>query len=348
MSLKSYLKRLLCANSQKDISPNQNPTVQPITEPPPAISPLSAIFQTVYGRLPDNAELESLTHLSHDLAPEDQAGLFRATINAFDHQKTSTPFTVRFGKDDMRYAKFEDFELAIDAKDISVSIPLFHGHYEQHLVKFFNETLKPGMVFMDIGANVGFYSMLAASKVGSSGKVISFDPNTENCRLIMLSMYKNQFQNIELYPFALGDKTGHALFSTHIGSNGGLIADTEASLLNPNCTVVPMTQLDNLIQEKVDVIKIDVEGAEGLVINGGKALIEHHRPIITSEFSLEMLSRVSRMSGKDYLCYFRDQHYAIYVCDRNTHELVVVPDVETFVDNYGEQTRIEDLVLIPN
>lgn len=61
-----------------------------------------------------------------------------------------------------------------------------------------------------------------------------------------------------------------------------------------------------------------------------------------------MLSRVSRMSGKDYLCYFRDQHYAIYVCDRNTHELVAIPDVDAFVDNYGEQTRIEDLVLIPN
>lgn len=75
MSLKSYVKRLLCAPSQKDVSPNPNPIVQPITESPPAISPLSAIFQTVYSRFPDNAELESLIHLSHDLAPRKSSWL---------------------------------------------------------------------------------------------------------------------------------------------------------------------------------------------------------------------------------------------------------------------------------
>jgi hypothetical protein len=121
----------------------------------------------------------------------------------------------------------------------------------------------------------------------------------------------------------LGDKAGYALFSTHIGSNGGLIADTEASLLNPNCTVVPITRLDNIITEKVDVIKIDVEGAEGLVVGRAKGLIEKYHPIITSEFSLEMLSRVSGMSGEDYLRYFRGQNYATYICDLKTHELLL-------------------------
>lgn len=118
-------------------------------------------------------------------------------------------------------------------------------------------------------------------------------------------------------------------------------------MLNPNCTVVPITRLDNIITEKVDVIKIDVEGAEGLVVRGGAGLIESHRPIITSEFSLEMLSRVSSMAGKDYLRYFRDQYYTIYVCDRKTYDLIAIKDIDDFVNNYGEHTRIEDLVFIP-
>jgi FkbM family methyltransferase len=226
-------------------------------------------------------------------------------------------------------------------------MPLFRGEYEPHLFKLFSETLKPGMVFMDIGANIGFYSMLAASRVGEGGKVISFDPNTENCRLLMLSINKNGFNNVSLYPFALGGKSGYAMFSTHIGSNGGLIPDTEDSLVNPNCVIVPITRLDDLIDEKVDLIKIDVEGAEGLVIEGAKKLIEKHRPIITSEFSLEMLPRVSGMSGKEYLGYFRDQDYATYICERQTQELVAIESVDAFVNGYGEVTRIEDLVFMP-
>jgi FkbM family methyltransferase len=334
MSLKSYLQDLLC------------PQVSAQIEIPTDLA-VSDVFHTVYDRLPNESELTMLVNLTAGLPPEDRSEIFRTVINAFDHQTVGTSFTVRFAKDDIQYVTFPDFELAIDNKDISVGMPIFRGEYENHLFKFFSNMLKPGMVFMDVGANIGFYSMLAASKVGNSGKVISFDPNTENCRLIMLGMYRNQFQNIALYPFALGDKTGYTLFSTHIGSNGGLIAETEASLLNPNCTVVPMTRLDNLITERVDVIKIDVEGAEGLVVSGGKCLIEKYRPIITSEFSLEMLSRVSGMSGKDYLCYFRDQHYAAHICDRQTHELVAVKDIEAFLDAYGEDTRIEDFVFIP-
>ncbi len=196
MSLRSYVEKLFWSEPQREVSHN-----------------VSDIFQTVYGRLPNDAELNLLTNLTSGLSPEDRSGMFRATINTFDHQKLSTSFTVRFSKDDIQYVTFPGFELAIDNKDISVSMPLFRGEYEHHLFRFFSKTLKPGMVFMDIGANIGFYSMLAASKVGSSGKVISFEPNTENGRLIMLGMYKNKFQNISLYPFALGDKTGYALFS---------------------------------------------------------------------------------------------------------------------------------------
>ncbi|QLQ30638.1 MAG: FkbM family methyltransferase [Candidatus Thiothrix singaporensis] len=332
MSLKSYLQARFCPQPQQETAAGVN---------------AGDVFQMVYGRLPDQSELDMLNGWSSSLSPQDHLGLFRTAINAFDHQKSGTAFTVRFAKDDMQYMVFPGFEVALDNKDVSVSVQLLGGGYEQHLFKFFNQTLKPGMVFMDIGANIGFYSMFAASKVGADGKVISFEPNTENCRLILLGMHRNKFQNIALYPFALGDRTGYALFSTHIGSNGGLIADTEAMLLNPNCTIVPIIPLDNLITEKVDVIKIDVEGAEGLVVSGAKGLLEKHRPIVASEFSLEMLSRVSGMSGRDYLQYFQDQRYDIYICDRQTQELIAIKSVEAFIDDYGEHTRIEDLAFIP-
>src|SRR2546421_6316813 len=129
------------------------------------------------------------------------------------------------------------------------------------------------MVVVDVGANLGFHSMLAANLVGRSGKVLCIEPNSENCRLILLSIDENQFSQVVLYPVALSNRQGYALFTAHIGSNGGFLPATEESLLSPNCVVVPTFPLDALIQGKVDFMKIDTEGAEGLIIGGAKSLI---------------------------------------------------------------------------
>jgi FkbM family methyltransferase len=307
---------------------------------------LEDIFQLVYARTPSQAELDFSVQLTSALAKNDRIGIFRAIVNGYNHLRLNTPFTVRFSKQDVEYMTIQDFQLAIDRTDISVSMPLLRGEYEPHLIKFFRERLEPGMVFVDVGANVGLYSMLAAQIVGSSGKVFCFEPNSENCRLIMLSIHRNAFENISVFPFALGNKIGPVLFSTHIGSNGGLIPDTQDSLLNPSCAVMPMVRLEDMISEKVDLIKIDVEGAEGLVVEGAKQLIERYRPIVTSEFSLEMLPRVSKMSGRGYLGYFKTNQYEIYLCDRYTHELVAITDIDSFIGNY-EIGRLEDLVFLP-
>ncbi len=105
--------------------------------------------------------------------------------------------------------------------------------------------------------------------------------------------------------------------------------------------------MDDLIKEKADFIKIDTEGAEGLVLCGAKSLIERHRPVVVSEFSMEMLPRVSRMSGSEYLTYFKALGYDLHVIDRRGGGLVPIPDVALFLENYGEATRIEDLAFIP-
>jgi hypothetical protein len=92
---------------------------------------------------------------------------------------------------------------------------------------------------------------------------------------------------------------------------------------------------------------MDVEGAEGLVSKGASRLIKKHRPIITSEFSLEMLGRVSGMAGTDYLRYFESKDYNVFLIERSSGRLSAIHDIESFVRNYGEQTRIVDLAFLP-
>jgi len=235
----------------------------------------------------------------------------------------------------------------VDALDFSVSQPLASGSYEPHLRAFYEARLKPGMTFIDVGANIGLYSMLAADLVGEHGRVISFEPNSENCRLILLSAIKNRFKNVALFPLALSDTIGHTFFATFLGSNGGMLPSDESVLNDPNCTVVPTMRMDDFVHERVDVIKIDVEGAEGLVVRGAQKLIEQYRPLVTSEFSMEMLPRVSRMPGLDYLNYFKEHAYDAFFVEGSSGDLVPLESPEAFLGSYGPTTRIEDLVFVP-
>ena len=108
-----------------------------------------------------------------------------------------------------------------------------------------------------------------------------------------------------------------------------------------------MAMLDDILKVKVDMLKMDVEGAEGIVIKGAKQIIEKHRPVVTSEFSLEMLPRVSCLSGKEYLQYFKSMNYDLNYIDRDTHQLVDINNIEIFLETYGDPLRIEDLALFP-
>jgi FkbM family methyltransferase len=306
------------------------------------------IFEIVYGRAPSEKESQHLNYLLGSSQTGNLVELFRRITSGFDHQTLTTPFEIRFGKRDVEFISIHGIDLAIDNADISVGQPLQQGEFEPHLVHFFSQRLKPGMTFVDIGANIGIYSILAARLVGETGKVICFEPNTENCRLILLSIHRNHFQNVTLHPVALADKMGHALFSTHIGSNGGLTFDSEQQLLIPNCVVVPTFRLEDLIEDKVDFIKMDVEGAEGMVVKGAGTLIDTYRPIVTSEFSMEMLPRVSGVTGKEFIQFFVDRQYLPFLVNRNTKELELIEDLNLFTDQYGPLTRIEDLAFFPN
>jgi FkbM family methyltransferase len=203
------------------------------------------------------------------------------------------------------------------------------------------------MTVVDIGADIGYYTLLAAGLVGEAGRVIAFEPNTENCRLILLSLRKNGLRNVTLFPLGLSGQAGLAFFSTHLGSNGGILPSEEATLLNPNCVVIPTMRLDDLLAETpIHLLKLDTEGAEGLIVGGARAVIERDRPIISSEFSTEMLGRVSGLSGRAYLDYFRSLGYKIFLIDRETSALLPIDDVASFLEEYV-LGRIEDLAFLP-
>jgi FkbM family methyltransferase len=326
-------------------------TLAPRRMPLPGLVPgpggeFADVFRFLYGREPDAEEQVTLNHLPRN--GDGWVHLFRPVLGRFETRELKVPVVMRFGPEDVCYVRVGDVSVAIDRHDAAVGYCLYHtGAYESHMTQFFQQHLKPGMTVVDVGANIGYYTMLAASLVGSEGSVHAFEPNSENCRLILLSLEKNGLRNVRLLPVALSDQPGYSLFATNVGSNGGLLRDRTEKLMEPTCQVVPTFRLDDLMSGPVHFLKLDTEGAEGLVLGGAGRLIEANRPLIVSEFSPVMLSSVSNMDGRDYLAFFRALGYRQFILERESGQLTPVPDPDAFLNNYSSPHHIEDLAFLP-
>lgn len=314
---------------------------------PVAHRELKDAFRLVYGAEPDGTQLHTLVHEVGDIDPNDPVKTYRRIVAAFDHHHVPTAFNIRFGPDDVETITVGESSLVVDQADHSVSQPIADGSYEPHLMAFVRSFLKPGMTFVDVGANIGLYSMLGASLVGSDGRVFAVEPNSENCRLLLLSADRNGADQFTLHPVACGPERGYAAIRTALGSNGGFIESEGEAMLDPTAMVVPVAPLDDLVDGPVDLIKIDVEGAEALVVSGANRIIDEQRPTVISEFSQEMLNRVSGVQALDYLRSWIDRGYDINLCHRDTHEIVPVTDPAAFIEGFASYYVIEDLILTP-
>lgn len=232
---------------------------------------------------------------------------------------TSTEFKARnlsiVDHDDIQVVDLPNYRIYVPINDPQVGSSVFKNRsYEPHITRFFEQTIKPGNCVIDIGANIGYFTLCAAFLTGPEGKVYSFEPYSENVKLLYLSQQLNSFKNIIIFPIAVAAKEGLCLFDNS-GSNG-FIRDIEPQLNRVlNSTPVYMTTLDNSLppEQKVDLIKIDTEGAEFLALKGGAELLRKHLPIIVSEFSPEALEATSGVSAENYLDMFLNiEDYQLY------------------------------------
>jgi FkbM family methyltransferase len=169
--------------------------------------------------------------------------------------------------------------------------------------------LKPGMIFIDVGANKGDFTLLAARLAGDSGVVVSIEPEPENRAILQRSIDLNGYANIRVMYVALSDSDGTA--SLQIGSTSG--SHTLSPEFNGLRTVaVPTRTLDGIVAEQqlasVDMIKIDVQGLELEVLRGaGQTLRANPRAILLLD--LPKPSEKRRAIG-EYLAQFNFTYFA--------------------------------------
>ena len=153
--------------------------------------------------------------------------------------------------------------------------------YEPAKHELIRRHLRPGMTFIDVGANKGDFTLLAARLAGSRGTVISIEPEPENHLILQRSIELNDYTNIRVLNIALSDRDGTA--NLQIGSTSG------SHTLSPEFTglrtvVVPTITLDGVVAEQqlgsVEMIKIDVQGLELAVLRGASQTLRANPGII--------------------------------------------------------------------
>jgi FkbM family methyltransferase len=165
--------------------------------------------------------------------------------------------------------------------DLVTPYVLEHGTYAPELGVLLRNALEPGMTFVDAGANIGYFSLLASKLVGERGRVFSVEPDERNVSILEANLSRHGCANATVLPLAAWtERTELTIRPNPEGGAGVAVATNE-----PDLDRIPAARLDELIDGRVDVLKVDCEVTDHLVVSGAEGLIRANPTmLITVEY----------------------------------------------------------------
>ena len=214
----------------------------------------------------------------------------------------------------VRELKLDGYSLFVDRRDPLVGAPLAATlKHEPHVTAHFRQAIQPDSVVLDVGANMGWFTLLAAH-LAPRGRIIAVEAHLGNVRLIDQSKAANGFSHVEIWPIAASERSELLTFAAP-NSNGFV---TAADDLHPsNARRVPAFALDELLRDadRLDLVKIDIEGFEPYAVRGFVEALSRFRPVVFTEFHpWIMRSREPDLADR-YLRFWRDLGYALAIIE---------------------------------
>jgi FkbM family methyltransferase len=160
-----------------------------------------------------------------------------------------------------------------------------YGSWEPEVVDMIKEEVTAGMTVLDLGAQSGFYSLLLSNLTGPTGKVFAFEPLPANYRILEENLDLNRITNVTVERSAVTDHSGEISFNFPLDAPW-LIAGPVLESDNQGAFTVPSVSIDDFMAQRripVHFIKMDVEGAEVMVLQGAKRTLEEFHPILAIE-----------------------------------------------------------------
>jgi FkbM family methyltransferase len=237
-----------------------------------------------------------------------RAGRTRSFFSAYRASYTHTPAAIRpyFALADFVlnpvFEKFSPFEpiwmqvesgmkMQLDPYDLVSRNILETGRWEPESIQAVADHLAPNGTFMDVGAHIGYYSLKAANMVGPNGHVISIEPNPQTLPKLRGNIEASNARMVSVWPVACADtestlelyaapesNTGESSLSKENASQEGAATTAYSVRARPLDAIVKEAKLD-----RVDVIKIDVEGAEFEVLKGAAKTLDDYHPVLIVE-----------------------------------------------------------------
>lgn len=294
-----------------DAAPGTVPPAQPWAAPydgSATADDIAACFRLLLGRAPNREEWRG-----HALRTgEDLGGVVASYLNSLEFARRGLLRADRGGG--IELAEVQGFRIYTARGDAAVGDHVRQGAYEPDVTAVFRRLLRPGMGVIDLGANIGFFTMLSASLVGPAGWVLAMEPNPANAKLLEASRRANGFDQVVVCQLAGGRAPGLLVLNASY-SNGTTSALPEGADALFGAEVVPCVRADSLVPDgrRVDLIKVDVEGAEYNALLGCTGVIARDRPRIVSEFSPNLMPGISGITGPDYLRWLAGLGYAVRV-----------------------------------
>jgi FkbM family methyltransferase len=192
----------------------------------------------------------------------------------------------------------------------------------------------PGAVILDIGANFGFYAVSFARALARCARIIAFEPFPSTFRRLCANIALNGLDDvIQAHPLALSDRVGRARMWSRPDNSGA------SAVLDEGSTSVPATTLDTFSRdaglERLDFVKVDVEGHEEAVLRGASDVLARFRPVLLVEIDPPKLHR-AQTSAERVLKLLLDSGYGLWVARRrNLEPLDWVPNGNTYVNVFG-------------
>lgn len=194
------------------------------------------------------------------------------------------------------------------------------GTYEAEKQRAIAKLVRPGMTLYDVGAHSGFYTLLFSRLTGTRGMVYSFEPCAQNAGFLLRHIQLNELSNVRIVQAALADTSGlHPMSVDYNSYQNRLCAEEQTPLLVPTIT------LDAFEATPPDLIKIDVEGAEGKMLRGARRILSEARPAL-------FLALHGQEQRQECEALLRDAGYGLYALDGSqldgpilTDEIVALP-----------------------
>lgn len=252
--------------------------------------------------------------------------------------KTNRYFTSQLKPD---FIEIDNIKYFLDKTD-SLGLSISHIH-EKTETDFIKKEIHEGDIVVDVGAHIGYFTLIFSKLVGDNGKVYSFEADPTNFEILMKNLEVNKIKNVTCENFAISDKNGKVkLFNANSSTANRLFSSEDENFIE-----IESITLDEYFQDKnmkIDFLKLDIQGAEPLAMKGMKELFKKNQPL---KILLEWWPNGIKKLGEEpesHLKFLENKGYQISEIDDKNREILET-NVKQLMKKYPNK-QIEDINLI--